>query len=89
MDTVEAIYARRSVKHFDSNHALTAAEEQKLLQAAIQAPTSFNVQHWRFVVLRDRALRQKIREQLLEYCKLDTWGMVMIWLKLCSIAEKD
>lgn len=63
METFDAIYQRRSVKGFDPTHQLTPAEEQKLLEAAIQSPTSFNIQHWRFVILRDRALRQKIRTE--------------------------
>ncbi|MDP6700012.1 MAG: nitroreductase family protein [Candidatus Latescibacteria bacterium] len=63
MDTLEAIYARRSVKQFDKNHALSTAEEKILLQATIQAPTSFNVQHWRLVVFRDPTLRQHLRNE--------------------------
>lgn len=61
MDTLQAIYQRRAVKHFDPAHHLTADEESQLLEAAIQAPTSFNIQHWRFIVLRDVELRQRIR----------------------------
>ena len=63
MNTFDAIYQRRSVKAYDPNHKITAEEEQKLLEAAIQSPTSFNIQHWRFVVLRDAELRQKIRKE--------------------------
>ena len=63
MNTLEAIYQRRSVKHFDPNHKITPEEEQKLLEATIQSPTSFNIQHWRFVILRDPELRQKIRQE--------------------------
>ncbi|NJK63889.1 MAG: nitroreductase family protein [Synechococcaceae cyanobacterium SM2_3_1] len=63
MDTFEAIYGRRAIKHFDPEHRLTPEEETKLLEAAIQAPTSFNIQHWRFVIVRDPALRQKIRKE--------------------------
>ncbi len=64
MDTLTAIYERRAIKHFDPNHQMTAEEETKLLEAAIQSPTSFNIQHWRFVVVRDPALRQRIRTEL-------------------------
>ncbi len=39
------------------------SEENKLLEATIQAPTSFNIQHWRLVILRDPALRQRIRTE--------------------------
>ena len=62
MDTFEAIEARRSIKEYDASHQLTTEEEEKLLQAAIKAPTSFNIQHWRFVILRDPELRAKIRK---------------------------
>lgn len=45
MDTFDAIYQRRSIKHYDPEHRLTQEEENKILEAAIQAPTSFNIQH--------------------------------------------
>lgn len=63
MNTLEAIYQRRSIKAFDPNHKITPEEEKQLLEATIQAPTSFNIQHWRFVILRDPQLRQKIRQE--------------------------
>ena len=63
METFEAIYQRRAIKHYDPTHKLSKAEELKLLEAAIQSPTSFNIQHWRFVIARDPELRKKIREE--------------------------
>ena len=64
MNAIEAIYKRRAIKHFDPNHGMTAEEERQLLEATIQAPSSFNIQHWRFVILQDPALRAKIREEI-------------------------
>lgn len=63
MNTIESIYKRRAVKHFDPNHTMTKEEERKLFEATIQSPTSFNIQHWRFVILRDKELRAKIRKE--------------------------
>lgn len=63
MNTIEAIYNRRAVKHFEKEHQLTKEEEARLLEATIQAPTSFNIQHWRFVILRDPQVRAKIRTE--------------------------
>jgi nitroreductase len=63
MDTFEAIYKRRAIKHYDPEHRFTKEEETKLLEAAIQSPTSFNIQHWRFVIVRDPDLRRKIRTE--------------------------
>lgn len=61
MEVFDAIYRRRAVKHFDPEHGLSDQEIEKLLQAAIQSPTSFNIQHWRFVRVTDPELRKKIR----------------------------
>lgn len=63
MNTLEAIDKRRAIKHFDDSHVLTEVEEKTLLNATIQAPTSFNIQHWRFVILRDPKLRAQIRKE--------------------------
>lgn len=61
MDTIEAIYSRRAVKHYDPDHVMPEEDLRKLLEAAVQSPTSFNIQHWRFVVVRDKELRKEIR----------------------------
>jgi nitroreductase len=63
MEVLDSIYNRRSVKHFDPDHKMTPEDEKKLFEAVIQSPTSFNIQHWRFVVLRDSELRAKIRTE--------------------------
>ena len=62
MDTFDAIYGRRAVKQFDPEHRLPDDEVTRLLEAAIQSPTSFNIQHWRFVVIDDPELRKQVRE---------------------------
>jgi len=61
MQVKEAIQQRRSVKHYDPNHVMTKDEIDTLLSHAILSPTAFNIQNWRFVVVTDKALRQKIR----------------------------
>ncbi len=63
MDTFDAIYQRRAIKQYDPEHKFSSEEETKLLEAAIQSPTSFNIQHWRFVIVRDPELRKKIRTE--------------------------
>lgn len=61
MDTFEAIAQRRAVKHYDPSHRMSDAEIERLFTAAVQSPTSFNMQNWRFVLVRDPALRKEIR----------------------------
>ncbi|QDV53978.1 nitroreductase family protein [Gimesia fumaroli] len=62
MDTLKAIEERRSVKSYDPEHQMTQEEIDKLLSYTMLSPTAFNIQHWRFLVVQDPELRQKIRE---------------------------
>ena len=70
MDVFTAIKERRSVKHFDPDYKFTDAEEKKLLAAAILAPTAFNIQHWRFVVVGDPKVREELKEA--------AWGQTQV-----------
>lgn len=61
MDVKTAINERRSIKQFDPDHDMTETEIDELLSLAMLSPTAFNIQNWRFVAVRDPALRQRIR----------------------------
>lgn len=61
MDVAEAIEMRRSVKVFDPDHRMREAEIDRLISLAMLSPTAFNIQNWRFVIVRDPALRKDIR----------------------------
>jgi len=61
METIEAIRTRRSIKKFDPEYEITEGETQALLSLAMLSPTAFNIQHWRFVVVKDKKLREEIR----------------------------
>ncbi len=62
MDTFEAIKTRRSIKSFDKNHKMTKDEITKLLEFAILSPTSYNIQNWRFVIVTDQTIQDKLSE---------------------------
>ena len=61
MNVITAIETRRSIKSFDSQYSMSEEEIEKLLALAMLSPTAFNIQHWRFVLVTDRALRHQIR----------------------------
>jgi len=61
MDTIQAIIERRAVKHFDANHVMSEEDRTKLLELCTLAPTAFNIQNWRMVVVDDPELRKQIR----------------------------
>jgi len=62
MDTLTAINARRAIKHYDENHQMPIADETKLFEAFRQSPTSFNIQNWRVVNVKDTDLRAQIQK---------------------------
>jgi nitroreductase len=62
MDTLQAIIERRSIRAYDSAHKFTSQEFNQLIDLAAQAPSSFNIQHWRLVNVTDTELRKQIRK---------------------------
>ncbi len=62
MDTFDAIEQRRSIKNYDATHQMPDEEVEKLMKAVLRTPTSFNIQNYRFVVVRDKAIQQSLKE---------------------------
>ncbi|MGB0733240.1 MAG: nitroreductase family protein [Pontibacterium sp.] len=89
MQTFDAITARRSVKHFDPDHKLTAEEEQTLLSHAVLAPTAFNIQNWRFVVVKDEALRAEIRAAAWDQAQVTDSSMLIVLTADLKSWEKE
>lgn len=61
MNTFDAIKNRRSTKKFDPDYEMPEKHVNEILSLAMLSPTAFNIQHWRFVVVRDPKLRESIR----------------------------
>jgi nitroreductase len=59
MDLLEAIKSRRAVRTYTAK-PVDAASLTALIDAAIEAPSAMNQQPWSFVVVRDRALLDRI-----------------------------
>jgi nitroreductase len=62
MDTFEAIEQRRSIKSFDATHHMPDQDVQTLMSAVLKTPTSFNIQNYRFVVVREKSIQQALKE---------------------------
>lgn len=84
MNTLDAITARRSIKHYDPTHRLTEDETRQLFEAAMQSPTAFNIQHWRFVAVTDPEVRKQIRTVAWDQAQVTDASLLVI---LC--ADKD
>ncbi len=78
MQVKEAIQQRRSIKHFDTSHVITKKEIHDILSQAILSPTAFNIQNWRFVVVTDKTLRQKIRSVSWDQAQVEEASILIV-----------
>ncbi len=59
MDAIEAMLTRRSIRKYTADKVSDEVVE-KLLEAAMAAPSAGDQQPWHFIVIRDRATLDKI-----------------------------
>lgn len=58
-DAAEAADSRRSIRRYDSAR-IPEADLRELLRLAGRAPSAFNAQPWRFVVVQDAELKSRL-----------------------------
>jgi nitroreductase len=88
-ETFDAIEKRRAVKHFDETHQFTDKEIEKLLSLAALSPTSFNIQNWRFLVVKDAELRKKIRSAAWDQAQITDASLLLILCADLKSWDKD
>jgi nitroreductase len=74
MSLFDAIYSQRAIRHFSAQPVSDEAVET-MLNAAIHAPSGGNRQPWRFVVIRDAALKHQLGQWYLAAWQAATAGM--------------
>ena len=81
METLAAIEARRAVKHYDPDHRMTDEEIDRLMSLALLSPTAFNIQNWRFVLVRDPELRKQVRAAAWDQAQVTDASLLVV---LCA-----
>ena len=61
MDTLELIKNRISANLFDPARKLSEGEIKDLVAYATEAPSSFNIQHWRFVAVVNQEDKERLK----------------------------
>ena len=60
MNLSELLHKRRSTRHYDASIVIERDELTRLLNAACRAPSGNNAQPWRFLIITEAALREKL-----------------------------
>jgi len=56
----EVVHARSSVRHYDPEFKISKEEMTELFEEALRAPSSSNLQPWRFLVIDSPELKEKL-----------------------------
>lgn len=75
MEFSETVQQRQSVKSYQPGKKISDADLKELMQEVVLSPSSFNLQHWTFIAVRDTNLREKI--------KAAAWGQEQVGT--CSV----
>ncbi|MBH8601817.1 nitroreductase family protein [Thermoactinomyces sp. CICC 23799] len=60
MDAIEVMKARSTVRKYDPNANIPEEELNELLEIATRAPSAWNLQHWRFLVITSKEMKEKL-----------------------------
>ena len=62
MEFSKIVLQRFSVKSYDSEKAISDAELKELFDEVVLSPSSFNLQHWNFIAVKNPAVKKQLRE---------------------------
>lgn len=89
MEVTKAIKSRRSVKAYDPEHRMSEVEIEKLIAMAMLSPTAFNIQNWRFVLVRNPELRKQIRAVAWDQAQVTDASLLVVMCADLKAWEKE
>lgn len=57
----EIVHSRRSIKSYDPHRDVSDDELRDIFEEVVLSPSSFNLQHWKFIAVRDPELKKGLR----------------------------
>lgn len=88
MSVVDLLRKRISVEDFDASRELSDGLIRELVEDATHAPSSFNLQHWRFVAVRDREDKAQLCEASYRQQQVADASVVFVLLGDLEAADK-
>jgi len=73
----EVVKQRRATPHFDST-TIPDDHLRQILTAGLEAPSGYNLQPWRFVVVRDAEQRKLLRLAAMNQAKIEEASVVIV-----------
>src|SRR5215469_17650810 len=79
-DALAVIRERTSVNLFDPTKSISEAEIREIVGDATQAPSSYNIQHWRFVAVTDPEKKKQLQAAAYNQAKVGEASATIIVL---------
>ncbi|MBF0524147.1 MAG: nitroreductase family protein [Deltaproteobacteria bacterium] len=80
MDFNDVINQRRAINHFDPNEPVSDELIKQVVELAAKAPSSFNLQPWSLMILRDLEEKKRLRKLAWDQPKVTEAPVVFIFL---------
>jgi nitroreductase len=62
MEFSEIVQQRYSVKSYDPEKTISDAELKELFDEVVLSPSSFNLQHWTFIAVKEQAIKKQLKD---------------------------
>ena len=89
MDAVQAIKERRSINFFEPGKEISDGRLNELFEIANLSPSSFNLQPWRVVVVRETQRKKILRKCAFDQPKVEDASAVLIIIADPGAVEKN
>lgn len=80
MDVIQAIKERRSINYFETGRAISDDKLKELFDIANLSPSSFNLQPWKIIVVRDPGRKKVLRQCAFNQPKVEEASAVLIMI---------
>lgn len=89
MDVIQAIKERRSINFFETGKEIPDDKLKELLEIANLSPSSFNLQPWKVVVVKDLERKKILKQCAFNQPKVDEASVVLIMVADPNAMEEN
>lgn len=77
-DFLKAMQFRHACKIFDAEKKIPVADLEFILEAGRLSPSSFGLEHWKFIVVRTQELKERLKEACFNQVQLPTCSEAVV-----------
>jgi nitroreductase len=89
METIQTIKERRSINFFQPGRTISEEDLRKLLEIANLSPSSFNLQPWKVILIRDPEKKKALRKCAFDQPKVEEASAVLIMIADPNAVEEN